>query len=106
MRSALRKCVVCTKVFGRPFRLPETPDLPERRVSRLKHAFQDTAADFFGPLYIIMEDNRIQKVHVVLFTCLASRMIHLEPIYSLTTSEFILSLRRFIADFGVRALMV
>ena len=80
--------------------MPDAPPLPERRVNRSTYAFEHVGIDFCGPFYLRMEDNCVIKAYVLLFTCLSSRCVHLEPTYSLETAEFILAFRRFVADYG------
>ena len=100
IRNTLRSCIRCRKTNSHSFRMPESPELPERRVNRSTHAFEHIGIDYCGPFYLRMEDNNITKSYVLLFTCLSSRLVHLEPTYSLETAEFILAFRRFVADFG------
>ena len=57
------------------------------------------AVDYFG-LFVIKENRREVKRHGVLYTCLCSKAVYLEVANSLSTSSFINSLRRFIAQRG------
>jgi hypothetical protein len=79
-------------------------DLP---VERLESAapFTYCGVDFFGPFYI-KEGRKELKRYGALYTCLASRIIHIETAGSLETDSFLLSLRRFIARRGpVRSIL-
>ena len=92
--------------------MPEMPPLPRERVAR-SLPFEFTGLDYFGPMYIKQFVQRsdetsdegvetvISKVWVCLFTCLAVRAVHLELVGDMTTEEFILCLRRFMARRGV-----
>ena len=73
-------------------------DLP---ASRLEPAppFSYTGVDLFGP-YVIKEGRKEMKRYGVLYTCLASRAIHIETVNSLETDSFINSLQRFISRRG------
>ena len=51
--------------------------------------------DIFGP-FLIKESRNTLKQYGALFTCLASRAIHIEMIKHMDTDSFILALRRFI----------
>ena len=73
-------------------------DLPEDRVEPAP-PFTFCAVDYFGP-FSIKESRKQMKRYRVLFTCLASRAIHLETSTSLETDAFINALRRFICRRG------
>ena len=98
VRRALRACVRCRRL-----QLPVPPqkmsDLPrERTVSGLP-PFTNSGVDLFGPFFVKRGRGQA-KVYGVIFTCLATRAIHLEIADSLTTDSFINTLRRFIARRG------
>ena len=57
--------------------------------------FPFSAVDYFGP-WIVKEGRRDVERYGVLFTCMASRAVHLELSNSLDTASFINVLRRFI----------
>nr|XP_009861196.1 uncharacterized protein LOC104266507 [Ciona intestinalis] len=69
------------------------------RSYRTKSPFTYSAVDFFGPFYI-KERRSILKRYGVVFTCMASRAVHLESANSLDTISFINSLRRFLCRRG------
>ena len=73
-------------------------DLPE---DRLKPAppFTYCAVDYCGPWYI-KEGRKQVKKYVALFTCMASRAVHLEVTNTLETDSFLNALRRFICRRG------
>ena len=73
-------------------------DLPEDRVQPAP-PFSYCAADYFGPWYV-KEGRRPVKRYGVLFTCLASRAVHLEVANSLTADSFINAYRRFVGRRG------
>ena len=72
--------------------------LPEDRVQSAP-PFSYCAVDYFGPWYI-KEGRRQLKRYGVLFTCLASRAVHLEVANSLTTDSFMDAYRRFVGRRG------
>ena len=61
--------------------------------------FAFSAVDYFGPWYI-KEGHREGKRYGVLFTCLASRAVHLEVASSLSTDSFLNAYRRFVGRRG------
>ena len=73
-------------------------DLPEDR-SETAPPFTYCAVDYFGP-FIVKDGRKELKRYGVLFTCMASRAIHLETSNSLDTDSFINALRRFISRRG------
>lgn len=73
-------------------------DLPEDRVQSAP-PFTYCAVDYFGPWYV-KEGRRQLKRYGVLFTCMASRAVHLEVANSLTTDSFINAYRRFVGRRG------
>lgn len=93
VRITCRECLICRKLLGRP---SETlmADLPRDRLTGDLPPFTDVALDYFGP-YIITHGRKTEKRYGVIFSCLASRAIHIEIAHSLTTSSFIQALRRF-----------
>lgn len=70
-------------------------DLPKVRLEPTP-PFTNIGCDCFGP-FSIQEGRKVMKKYGVLFTCLASRAIHLEMIDDLSTDAFINALRCLIA---------
>ncbi len=98
VRKILSKCVICKRVQGGPYELPSMPPLPEDRVSQTR-PFQNVGLDYFGPLLVKMGTEKV-KIWVCLFTCLATRAIHLEPTQDMSSQQFLNCLCRFIACHG------
>lgn len=102
MRAAVRKtwhdCQYCRNRRAQ-VSIPEMAPLPEARVSEHLHAFTHTGMDYFGPLYVTVGRHR-EKRWGVIFTCMASRAVHLEIAYSLTTDSAIMAIRRFLCRRG------
>ena len=90
-------CIRCRKLRG-PAQSQKMSDLPEDRLHQAP-PFTYCAVDYFGP-WIIKEKRKELKRYGVLFTCMASRAIHLEVAHSLETDSFINALRRFICRRG------
>ncbi|XP_065180039.1 uncharacterized protein LOC135810477 [Sycon ciliatum] len=98
VKAVLSKCVICQKHEGQPFRLPQMPQLPAERVQQ-SHPFQYIGLDYLGPFSVNISSTT-QKVWVCLFTCMATRAVHLEVVMGLTTAQFVNCLKRFIARRG------
>jgi transposase InsO family protein len=77
-------------------------DLPAFRLTCGLPPFTNTGVDYFGPIEVIIFRRTIKRWGV-LFTCLATRCVHLEMAYSLDTSSFISALDRFQNRRGVPA---
>ena len=95
--SYIWSCVVCRKMRSAVIE-QKMADLPEDRVEPAP-PFSFCAVDYFGP-FSIKEGRKQMKRYGVLFTCLASRAVHLETSTSLETDAFINALRRFICRRG------
>ena len=98
VKEVLKGCRTCRKWEGGPYKMPSMPPLPSQRVTQ-SHPFTHTGLDYFGPLYI-RDNSGSRKVWVCLFTCLVVRAVHLELIRDMTSEQFLLCMRRFIARHG------
>jgi hypothetical protein len=74
-------------------------DLTELRQDFGTLPFTRTAVDLFNPLEIGLYRNWTAKRWGVLYTCLVTRAIFLDLVPSLSSMDFLLTLRRFIAMF-------
>ena len=92
--NLISSCVKCQKLRGSVLE-QRMSDLPEDRLESTP-PFTYCAVDYFGP-FIVKDGRKELKRYGVLFTCLASRAIHLEIANSLETDSFINALRRFIS---------
>ena len=73
-------------------------DLPSDRLEQVAPS-TFSAVDYVGRFYI-KEGRKELKRHGVLFSCVASRAIHLETASSLTTDSFLNAYRRFVCRRG------
>ncbi|KAK6750874.1 hypothetical protein RB195_002690 [Necator americanus] len=101
----LRLCTVCRRAQGHPYRYPEMPSLPPERVNRSR-PFQKVGLDYLGPLYYRDQLHSQAKIWICLFTCMATRAVHLELVHNNTAFEFLLAFRRFIARRGTPDLII
>ena len=95
--SFISKCIKCRKLRG-PLVQQKLADLPEDRVDPAP-PFAYCAVDYFGP-FLIKDGRKEVKRYGVVFTCMASRAIHLESANTLDTDSFINAVRRFQAERG------
>ena len=109
VKSIVRKCVVCKKIEGVPYKTVFCPDLPKFRVDE-DSPFTHVGIDFAGPLIVQKDvrthDNSNVKCYVCLFTCASTRAVHLEVVENLTVEAFIRAFRRFCARRGLPAILV
>ena len=63
------------------------PPWPKQRVAQ-SAPFQFTGLDYLGPI-LVKEGDKMVKMWICLFTCLAVRAIHLEWVRSLSAEHFL-----------------
>ena len=101
VRKVVRECIMCKRQRAKPQQqqMAPLPDFrfPDERVD----PFSATAVDAAGPFRVGNDKKDSKKAYFVLFTCLAYRAIHLEPIFSMTSTSFLRALDRFTARRGV-----
>ena len=67
--------------------------------------FSHIGIDFAGPMFV-KHGKILKKVDLCLFTSGVTRAVHLEVVEELSTSEFLLFLRRFAGRRGMPSLIV
>ena len=84
-----KTCAKCIKNKAKPAVQKMAP-LPKSRVKCSYRAFSQTGVDFAGPFLTIHGRGKPRhKRYLCLFTCLATRAVHLEMAYSLDTDSFL-----------------
>ena len=94
VRHYLEKLNACIIRKARPMR-QLMADLPRSRLSTHNKPFFHTGCDYFGPL-LYQEGRSERKAWGLLFTCMATRAVHVELMTSLDVTSFILAYTRFI----------
>ena len=98
VRKMIFNCIICRHLRGRAGE-QKMADLPlERTIEAPPFTF--CGVDLFGPFKIKVKRTEMKR-YGVLFTCFASRAVHIEVASSLDTDTFILALRRFIGRRGM-----
>ncbi|EYC13254.1 hypothetical protein Y032_0044g1062 [Ancylostoma ceylanicum] len=100
VKMMLRKCVPCQRFNNLPFRYPPMSDLPTTRVVQAR-PFCHIGLDLFGPLKTKCAGELHRKTYGCIFTCMTTRMIHLELMKDASVGSFLNAIRRFIARRGV-----
>ncbi len=93
VKHYLNDCMLCRQLKAKPLEQVIAP-LPTDRLVPGRRVFHASAVDYFGPI-TVSKFRRAQKRWCCLFTCLASRAIHIEVVHSLTTDSFIKAYLRF-----------
>ena len=97
VRRIIHKCVTSRKLRGK-LGDQKMSDLPKERCCEAA-PFTHCGVGMFGP-FTIRERRSDPKRYCALFTCFASRAVHIEVTCTMETDSFIQALRRFIARQG------
>ena len=103
-RRLLQQCVVCKKVNGKPYQVPDPPPLVKERMQNTQ-PFEFTGVDFTGALYVRNQGGE-SKIYVCLFTGAVSRAVHLEIVTDLTVETFLQAFRRFSSHKSLPRLLI
>lgn len=98
VRKIIGECSFCRRYNGKAVE-QKMADLPLVRILPDLPPFTNTGVDYFGPIEV-RRGRSTCKRYGVLFTCMASRAVHLEVAASLDTDACINALRRFISRRG------
>lgn len=97
-RRIISECVICRRYRGKPGE-QKMADMPEDRICPDLPPFTNVGVDYFGPFEVKRGRTRVKRYGVI-FTCMASRAVHLEVAHSLTTDSCINAIRRFVCRRG------
>ena len=102
VKNIIHRCLVCKRLRGKPVE-QKMADLRECRLSP-EPAFTNVGCDCFGPFTVRIGRSDVKRYGVI-FTCLASRAVHIEMCYSMSSDSFVSAFQRFISLRGpVRSL--
>ena len=99
VKRVQRECLRCRRHRAKPGQ-QLMGDLPMSRLDAGSPPFTRAAVDYFGPFEVAQARNRVTKRWGVLFTCHVTRAVYLDLATSLSTDDFLLAFRRFIALYG------
>ncbi|XP_055309642.1 uncharacterized protein LOC129573281 [Sitodiplosis mosellana] len=115
LRLIVRKCVTCVRQAGETSQ-QIMADLPMERLIPAR-PFVKCGVDLAGPFNIRLTDRRYMatrgrahldmdlKGYVVVFVCLVTRAVHLEPVMAYNAEAFINAYKRFVSRRGTSELM-
>lgn len=95
--SLIHRCVIC-RYMRRPNEQQKMADLPTDRTEP-QAPFTYSGCDCFGPI-MVKDGRKTLKKYGLIFTCLASRAVHLELLDDLSQDAFLNSVRCFFAIRG------
>ena len=98
VRRVLHDCYKCRLLNAAPGKQVMSP-LPEFRVSSGCPAFTSVGLDYAGPIFSKV-GRSLAKRYLCVFTCMATRAVHLEIAHSLDTQSCLQALQRFIGRRG------
>ena len=99
MKKVRKRCYGCKRLTATAYATPPPGKLPTTRIQG-KNAFQVIGVDFVGPLKYQAEKKREGKAYILLYACSLKRGIMIDLLPNMTTDEFLLSLKCFIARRG------
>ena len=105
VKRVVSKCTVCKKLEDKAFSAPPGTDLLSFRVKEAT-PFSTVGVDFASPLFIRKEGKQMEKVYIVLYTCSATRAVHVDLVEDMSAPVFLRSFRKFVARRGTPALVV
>ncbi len=98
MRNIIANCVTCHRLRG-PIEQQKMSDLPRFQLDNTMPPFSYTGVDCFGP-FLVKDGIKEIKRYGVIFTCLVSRVVHLEVASMLDTHSCVNDPLRFTARRG------
>ena len=98
IKREIGNCFQCKRYTSRPCS-QQMADLPRERVTADMPPFSYTGVDFFGPMTVKVRRST-EKRYGCLFTCMASRAVHIEVASKLDTDSFLGAVERFISRRG------
>ena len=105
VKSVRYKCSTCKRINAKGLSSPLPAMLPKFR-EEFSNPFATTGIYFAGPLHFKMSKTKMEKAYIALFTCAATRAVHLKLCENLKANCFKRVLKEFIARRVVPNLIV
>jgi hypothetical protein len=99
IKNIVKHCVPCKKLNSMPVQ-QQMADLPPERLEPDKPPFTYVGTDCFGPFLVKYGRSQIKRYGCI-FSCLTTRAVHIEMLYSLDADDFLNGFRRFTARRGM-----
>ena len=98
VRSVIKDCITCKKINQFAYKYPVTTDLNPDRVN-FSVPYKNVGIDFTGSIQIKL-GGILQKMYILIFTCLNVRAIHLELLPDMSCESFLMAFCRFSNRYG------
>ena len=98
IRKVIAACIKCKKLSAKPAG-QLMADLPPERLQPNSPPFLFVGLDAFGPYNVAYKRSSVKRYGCI-FTCMTTRAIHVEMLYSLDADSFLCAFKRFIARRG------
>ena len=105
VKSVRYKCSTCKRINAKGLSSPLPAMLPKFR-EEFSNPFAATGVDFAGLFHFKMRKTKMEKAYTALFTCAATRAVHLKLCENLKANFFKRSLEEFEARQGVPKLII
>jgi len=113
VKTLIHKCNLCKQFRIKRLKPPATSELPEFR-AEFTTPFAATGVDFAGPLFYKTVHNKgkmnkvmkTEKIYIAIFTCAATRAVHLSLCRDMSAHTFQGALKEFVARRGKPSLIV
>ena len=89
-KQLIGKCVTCKKLRKKPME-QLMGQIPKLRVAAGFTAFSKTSIHMFGTLQVSLGRKTLKEAHVIIFTCMTTRAVHLELIKDRCTDMFLMA---------------
>ena len=99
VRKVIKSCNGCYRFRAKAYATPPPGKLPVDRTEG-SEAFEVVGVDFAGPLKYRKSKKQEGKAYLIVYACSLTRALHLEVLTTMETTEFLGSLKRFIARRG------
>ena len=99
IKSVKSACVTCKKLYSAPC-VQKMGDLPAERLEPGHPPFYFVGIDCFGPFQVKIGRSHVKR-YGCLFTCMNTRAVHIEMLYSLETDSFLNGFRKFVSRRGI-----
>ena len=98
IKDVIRQCVFCKRHFGSTC-IQKMADLPSERLEPNRPPFTFVGLDCFGPFLVKYRRAEVKRYGCI-YTCFATRAVHIEKLEGLDTDSFLNGFRRFVARRG------
>jgi len=99
IKSVKLTCITCRKLYAAPCG-QKMSDLPSERLESGHPPFHYIGVDCFGPINVKVGRANVKRYGCV-FTCLNTRAVHIEKLYTLETDSFLNGFRKFVSRRGM-----